>query len=76
MHATTTPPFPAVAAAVGLSAAKPPSWWRSDDGAATTAAPCGVGLWRRNPSGCLAVLSRLTPPLWRRPSLQGHTAAP
>ncbi|GKB70547.1 phospholipase-like protein [Tanacetum coccineum] len=35
----------------GLSAAKPPSWWRSDDGTATTAAPCGVGLWRRNPSG-------------------------
>ncbi|GJT07907.1 hypothetical protein Tco_0842369 [Tanacetum coccineum] len=53
---------------LGLSAAKPPSWWRSDDGTATTAAPCGVGLWRRNPSGCLAVLSRLTSPLWRRPS--------
>nr|GFB27671.1 hypothetical protein [Tanacetum cinerariifolium] len=29
---------------MGLSAAKPPSWWRSDDGTATTAAPCGVGL--------------------------------
>nr|GEV90843.1 putative reverse transcriptase domain-containing protein [Tanacetum cinerariifolium] len=28
----------------GLSAAKPPSWWLSDDGTATTAAPCGVGL--------------------------------
>nr|GFA20466.1 hypothetical protein [Tanacetum cinerariifolium] len=54
--------------ATGLSAAKPPSWWRSDDGTATTATPCGVGLWRRNPEGCLAVLSRLTPPLWRRPS--------
>ncbi|GKE25825.1 hypothetical protein Tco_1441209 [Tanacetum coccineum] len=53
---------------LGLFAAKPPSWWRSDDGTATTAAPCGVGLWRRNPSGCLAVLSRLTSPLWRRPS--------
>ncbi|GJY85223.1 hypothetical protein Tco_0499249 [Tanacetum coccineum] len=50
------------------SAAKPPSWWRSDDGTATTAAPYGVGLWRRNPSGCLAVLSRLTSPLWRLPS--------
>ncbi|GJZ64488.1 hypothetical protein Tco_0620909, partial [Tanacetum coccineum] len=35
----------------GLSVAKLPSWWRSDDGTATTAAPCGVGLWRRNPSG-------------------------
>ncbi|GJU01657.1 hypothetical protein Tco_1111995 [Tanacetum coccineum] len=52
----------------GLSAAKPPSWWRSDDGTATTAAPCSVGLWRRNPSGFLAVPSRLTPQLWRRPS--------
>nr|GEU68739.1 homeodomain-like protein [Tanacetum cinerariifolium] len=29
---------------MGLSAAKPPSWWWSDDGIATTAAPCGVGL--------------------------------
>nr|GFA46021.1 hypothetical protein [Tanacetum cinerariifolium] len=28
----------------GLPAAKPPSWWRSDDGTATTAAPCGVEL--------------------------------
>nr|GEX63656.1 hypothetical protein [Tanacetum cinerariifolium] len=28
----------------GLSAAKPPSGWRPDDGTATTAAPCGVGL--------------------------------
>ncbi|GKF76620.1 hypothetical protein Tco_0229090, partial [Tanacetum coccineum] len=26
-------------------------WWRSDDGTATTTAPCGVGLWRCNPSG-------------------------
>ncbi|GJU01656.1 retrovirus-related pol polyprotein from transposon TNT 1-94 [Tanacetum coccineum] len=51
---------------LGLSAAKPPSWWRSDDDTATTVAPCSVGLWRRNPSECLAVLSRLTPPLWRR----------
>ncbi|GKD29807.1 hypothetical protein Tco_1240585 [Tanacetum coccineum] len=55
---TTAAALPAAAAAVagcgwriGLSAAKPPSWWRSDDGTATTAAPCGVGLWRRNPSG-------------------------
>ncbi|GKB61021.1 reverse transcriptase domain-containing protein [Tanacetum coccineum] len=48
---------------IGLSAAKPPSWWRSDDGRATTTAPCGVGLWRRNPLGCLAALSRLTSPL-------------
>nr|GEY02230.1 hypothetical protein [Tanacetum cinerariifolium] len=53
---------------MGLSAAKPPSWWRSDDGIATTAAPCGVGLWRRNPYGCLTELSRLMPPLWRRSS--------
>nr|GFA21933.1 hypothetical protein [Tanacetum cinerariifolium] len=30
--------------AAGLPAAKPPSWCRSDDGTATTAAPCGVGL--------------------------------
>nr|GEU57662.1 hypothetical protein [Tanacetum cinerariifolium] len=59
------PIFPCM---VGLSAAKLPLWWRSDDGIATTAAPCGVGLWRRNPYGCLAELSRLTPPLWRRPS--------
>nr|GEX26864.1 hypothetical protein [Tanacetum cinerariifolium] len=29
---------------MGLSAAKPPPWWRSDDGTATTAAPYGVGL--------------------------------
>nr|GEX67927.1 hypothetical protein [Tanacetum cinerariifolium] len=29
---------------MGLAAAKPPSWWRSDDGTATTASPCGVGL--------------------------------
>ncbi|GJW56587.1 hypothetical protein Tco_0103318 [Tanacetum coccineum] len=37
----------------GLSAAKPPWWWRSDVGTTTTAAPCGVGLWRRNPLGVL-----------------------
>nr|GEZ86550.1 hypothetical protein [Tanacetum cinerariifolium] len=29
---------------MGLSVAKPPLWWRSDDGTATTAAPCGVRL--------------------------------
>nr|GEZ68241.1 hypothetical protein [Tanacetum cinerariifolium] len=29
---------------LGLSAPKPPLWWRSDDGTATTAAPCGVKL--------------------------------
>nr|GFA46986.1 hypothetical protein [Tanacetum cinerariifolium] len=29
---------------MGLSAAKPPSWWRSNDGTTTIAAPCGVGL--------------------------------
>nr|GFB95375.1 hypothetical protein [Tanacetum cinerariifolium] len=29
---------------MGLSTAKPPPWWRSDDGTATIAAPCGVGL--------------------------------
>nr|GFB55003.1 hypothetical protein [Tanacetum cinerariifolium] len=64
----TATAFPAAIAAVGLSTAKPTSWWRSDDGTATTAAPCGVGLWRRNPYGCLAEISHLTPPLWRRPS--------
>nr|GEU59769.1 hypothetical protein [Tanacetum cinerariifolium] len=37
---------------MGLSAAKPPSWWRSDDGTATTAAPCGVGLVVMIPPNC------------------------
>ncbi|GJS73791.1 hypothetical protein Tco_0706632 [Tanacetum coccineum] len=37
--------------AQGLSAAKPPSWWRSDDGTATTAAPCGGRCCRRAPLG-------------------------
>nr|GFC13075.1 hypothetical protein [Tanacetum cinerariifolium] len=37
---------------LGLSASKPPSWWRSDDGTATTAAPCGVGLVMVIPSNC------------------------
>nr|GFA36670.1 hypothetical protein [Tanacetum cinerariifolium] len=36
----------------GLSAAKPPSWWRSDDGTATIAAPCGVGLVVVFPPNC------------------------
>nr|GEX18038.1 hypothetical protein [Tanacetum cinerariifolium] len=41
----------------GLSAAKPPSWWRSDDGTATTAAPCGVRI---------VALSAAKPPSWWR----------
>ncbi|GJV59808.1 hypothetical protein Tco_1465908 [Tanacetum coccineum] len=52
----------------GLSTAKPPSWWRSDVGTATTAAPCGVGLWRRNPSGVPRCAQPLDATVWRRPS--------
>ncbi|GKF23572.1 hypothetical protein Tco_0075894 [Tanacetum coccineum] len=49
-HKEKNPELLPIFPCMGLTAAKPPSWWRSDDGTATTAAPCGVGLWQRNPS--------------------------
>nr|GFA43877.1 hypothetical protein [Tanacetum cinerariifolium] len=55
--AYTNPDLSPIFPCMGLSAAKPPSWWRSDDGTATTAAPCGVGCDGATPgeaSGCSA----------------------
>ncbi|GJR94783.1 hypothetical protein Tco_0266957 [Tanacetum coccineum] len=64
---------------LGLSAAKPPSWWRSDDGTATTAAPCvrAVAAYPPGVSQCSAAL-RTAVAAGPKPAAEttGHTAAP
>nr|GEW85767.1 reverse transcriptase domain-containing protein [Tanacetum cinerariifolium] len=58
----------------GLSAAKPPSGWRPEDGTATTAAPCGVRLVVFSTSGIKAWRQTLI--LGEIPTISYHSYCP